>query len=488
MKEPKNLVRFALRAALAAFAVFIVFSFFSGKPGYANHIVLGDAGFSPSAVKIPVGTTVTFENKTNKPFWPASNFHPTHLLLRSFDPRKPVFPGETWEFTFTRSGHWRYHNHLKAQEGGEIIVFDSATGNASACQPPSTEVADKLACWAEEVETSLAREGVVSAFALIRQLYANEQDFRAVCHDVTHLVGEATYRIVRSGGSVGTTEDVVNCGYGFFHGFIEALLFDGRNITDAFVFCRNFQKEAEISAVEPSTIYSCFHGIGHGLFDSTAVNAWGNASAMVEEVLGICERIEEGGYTAEVQKQCATGVFNALANGYKLQNYGLVFDANDPLAICTQQENKIYRNACAIEVSLAYILLHDLDEKSAVSFLRALAPEDAQAGVFAYVADQVTEDIATLDPSTLPARCAVFGPSLRPSCLDGMELALLERSAPGVEYQAGLEFCASSLLSAAEQDTCWRRIVPIFLGMYDRIELDDICNKVPIEYQALCIR
>lgn len=81
-----------------------------------------DDGYEPQDVTIRVGDTVMFKNESNSFHWPASNVHPTHTIYSDFDPREPVAPGDTWSFTFTQSGTWGYHDHLRANLIGKIFV------------------------------------------------------------------------------------------------------------------------------------------------------------------------------------------------------------------------------------------------------------------------------------------------------------------------------------------------------------------------------
>ena len=85
--------------------------------------------YSPNTVTISAGDTVRFVNSGNAPMWTASNIHPTHAnypeksardcLGSSFDQCEV---GTTYEFTFNSAGTHTYHNHVRANQGGTIIV------------------------------------------------------------------------------------------------------------------------------------------------------------------------------------------------------------------------------------------------------------------------------------------------------------------------------------------------------------------------------
>lgn len=94
----------------------------SGGSGGGNVVEIEDDGFHPQTLTIEAGETVEFENKSSDDAWPASNVHPTHLLYRGFDAKKPLLPGDSYSFTFTKPGRWGYHNHLEPDVQGTIVV------------------------------------------------------------------------------------------------------------------------------------------------------------------------------------------------------------------------------------------------------------------------------------------------------------------------------------------------------------------------------
>ncbi|MBI3046336.1 MAG: cupredoxin domain-containing protein [Candidatus Harrisonbacteria bacterium] len=95
-----------------------------------NTVTYTDSGFSPSALTIKKGGTVTFKNESSKTMWTASAIHPTHTLYpatggcisSAFDACKGIQPGDSWPFKFDIAGTWKYHNHLNPGDTGTIIV------------------------------------------------------------------------------------------------------------------------------------------------------------------------------------------------------------------------------------------------------------------------------------------------------------------------------------------------------------------------------
>jgi plastocyanin len=101
-----------------------------------NVVTYTDAGYSPNALTIKKGETVTFKNQSSRAMWPASAVHPTHRVYSgtsldehcpdktgtAFDACKGFKPGENWSFTFNKTGTWKYHDHLNPKDTGTIVV------------------------------------------------------------------------------------------------------------------------------------------------------------------------------------------------------------------------------------------------------------------------------------------------------------------------------------------------------------------------------
>ena len=108
-------------------AMFVTCALVAGCGGDSNGggegVVRMEAdSFSPSTLTVQSGETVTFENESGDDKWPASDVHPTHEEYPGFDAGRAVLDGESYEFTFERAGRWGYHDHLKPELKGTIVV------------------------------------------------------------------------------------------------------------------------------------------------------------------------------------------------------------------------------------------------------------------------------------------------------------------------------------------------------------------------------
>lgn len=79
-------------------------------------------GFQPKKLTVPVGTMVEFVNQSDAKMWVASNVHPGHELLPTFDQFKAVEKGQTYMYTFNKKGAWPYHDHENPALEGIITV------------------------------------------------------------------------------------------------------------------------------------------------------------------------------------------------------------------------------------------------------------------------------------------------------------------------------------------------------------------------------
>jgi plastocyanin len=87
-------------------------------------ITYTDAGFKPLVASVPEGKTVRFVNMSSRSLWVASNDHPTHDGYPGFDQGKSVGRGGIYNFTFTRTGSFMYHNHNHPAHQGVVTVME----------------------------------------------------------------------------------------------------------------------------------------------------------------------------------------------------------------------------------------------------------------------------------------------------------------------------------------------------------------------------
>jgi len=85
-------------------------------------ITYTDSGFVPTTVTINIGDSVVFKNESSRTFRPASDPHPVHTDLSGFDSDTAVAVGQSYTFTFNKSGSWGFHDHLDSGKKGTVVV------------------------------------------------------------------------------------------------------------------------------------------------------------------------------------------------------------------------------------------------------------------------------------------------------------------------------------------------------------------------------
>ncbi len=79
--------------------------------------------YSPANITIKNGDTVRFTNNaSSRKMEPASDDHPSHEEYSEFDAKNGISPSGTYSFTFTKTGSWGYHDHIKPSCTGVITV------------------------------------------------------------------------------------------------------------------------------------------------------------------------------------------------------------------------------------------------------------------------------------------------------------------------------------------------------------------------------
>jgi plastocyanin len=84
-----------------------------------------NTGYEPKELTVPVGTMVQFINESDTVMWVASNEHPGHSDLPTFD-QFGLYPnGSSYTYTFDKVGAWEFHDHLNPEREGVIVVVDT---------------------------------------------------------------------------------------------------------------------------------------------------------------------------------------------------------------------------------------------------------------------------------------------------------------------------------------------------------------------------
>jgi plastocyanin len=464
------------------FLGFFGFKFFQSSSDHV--VVLTETGFTPEKLTIKEGETVRFETNRKEPFWPASNVHPTHTIFPDFDPREPVAPGDSWSFTFTKAGTYKYHDHIASNFEGEIIV-ERADGTRVEVD---CSVEKNQQCWEKLILETLKVEGVKAAFDTIVMLEQTEPNFANDCHGLSHLIGETAYALYVANENFELTPASALCGYGFYHGFMETMLLATGNVEEARNFCILVDEKLRSQASAAAT--ACYHGIGHGTIDGSDPTLWGDPEDMMEPGFKLCESTAENELELYL---CDTGVFNAIELLSADPKYGLQEMRKHPFAMCNEQP--VYRReGCYSNMMPILFQTYNNDFQKIIDYTNEhMIDHDVIA-----IDGNTVNDLTTIgiifefirlhgdEPDHMERGIELCRRQLEEdhlACIAGLSGGYIKYGQPGTEYVKNLEFCALPQLTAEERDVCYSYTLPRMSGRYDGETMTMICDQVPVEYK-----
>lgn len=449
-------------------------------PG-SNTVVLTEHGFSPRELTISAGDTVTFINKRDKYFWPASDFHPTHTAYPEFDAQEALPPGASWSFTFDEPGLHKYHDHLAPFFFGIVRVRNDAGELVDHCR----DRGGNLACWQDQIFIALAEDGIGGAYDAVATLYKEHDAFASSCHFIAHNIGLASYGFYREDPASVMSPKASACASGFYHGFMEAYLGATGDVRSASDTCDTIG--AVLADEAPDARMQCYHGIGHGAMELLVAGS-GVFSDLDEMVSGALEQCEAASPGDEERFRCASGLFNGIANFYINGEYGLSVETSDPLALCARQQHDRYKEACFGNMNSVIFWSADNNFPAAAARAVQTIEEDQLPLALEYLSGLYAfNSLPIFSDEPVVRACHELG-SLSTSCIRGFAHGLLEHGVPHEEYKRAIAFCGSALLTPGEQTACYEESIGELPGWYSEEQATAICNNLPVALQSYCAR
>lgn len=357
------------------------------------------------------------------------------------------------------------------------------TPRATPC-PTAEERSARAHCWTERLEAALRTDGTSGAFGALAALYVSDPDVSQSCHALTHRIGQAAYERFAAGKNFEVTPQVAFCNFGFYHGFMEALLRATNDPAEARTFCDFI--DAKLGALTADAAPQCYHGIGHGTIGSHEPQRWGNEEALIRPSLELCERIAA---TADQLYRCASGVYNGLSDFYLKSEYGLSMDRidpADPLRICRQQP-AAYREACYGNFKGVLARLTKRNFPKIAAIIERIPNEaDAASTIWYFAAFNIEQKLNAADHSPDIAICRRLRPALHRPCIQGLGTGFLWYGTPGTEYREAIAFCRTPLLSLEEREACFRKVLKLLPDAYPASKVQEICSTIELPYRALC--
>jgi hypothetical protein len=336
-------------------------------------------------------------------------------------------------------------------------------------------------CWQQIVESSIKQGDIAGAFDSLTRLYDAAPAMGETCHSLTHEIGRAAYRLFARDVEFDITPQTAYCSYGFYHGFMEELVIAQPDMRVARDFCSYV--DARLSSITPDVTLQCYHGIGHGTVNNHDPRTWGNAQALIDPALLLCEQVAS---TDDELSRCATGVFNGLSIFYSTGEYNLTFDTSDPVAICRAQK-KQYQDPCYISMNMLLLQLANYDLRRAIGYIDAI-PEDsiAQHTVINLASPVGTRNMDAADHMPIVQTCRSLQPRLHLACIQGYAFGFMEQGKPEQEYIKPIAFCQSKYLDIEEQNACFEYIFSYLPQWYGAEKVQKICSMLDGDVQRKC--
>jgi len=486
MNKTKIIASVALIVVLASIWVFWLKGIMLGNQ---KTITLHRTGFYPKRMTVHLSETVTFRTTTGKPFWPASNVHPIHELYPEFDPQKPVAPGTSWQFTFTREGKWRFHDHIYPEFRGTILVL--APGESAPKPLDCTAQADietKRRCWEERLSDALESRGLPAAFVEFSKLYQSDPEFvTSGCHVHAHRIGDEFYQVyaskLRTLEGIELPPETMACGYGFFHGLFEHFFRKHPDVQLARTICDDLDRR--YSASIPLIRINCFHGAGHGLIaDPPDPSLWGNPAQLIKDPLLLCAQISD---VEDETHACMDGIFNIVSSWMGDAKYGMTVDSANPFWLCKTLTG-------AAEESCYYEQIMVMSEMENRNFLaittKYVAPISnrsiAKTVMFSLAASFMQRDVALPTHAHMLLNCRNVPRDLSQSCLEGVLNGFKGHGEPGMEYKKAVAFCGLGSLTPHEQEICYPYLTKVLWDLYPEKKIRTICGEFSSQYRQQC--
>lgn len=326
-------------------------------------IVYTNDGYNPTYLEVPIGSKVTFENKSDLPMWTASDPHPKHTDFSVFDARKDYQKGESYRFQFPKVGTFAFHNHEKSLHRGIIRVIDpdNPLPNIDKTLAYQLEIREKLLSLLKPNDPS-------SIFTVIDTIEADGA-LSNDCHDLSHDLGHKAYEMYGFSGAMTfdnptrlshTSVDDI-CAGGYMHGILEEVFLHQPELKN--------NPEPICSSIPENNRDSCFHGVGHGLM---FVN-----NRDVSASLTTCKSLPE----FDDEHRCYEGVWMEMFWGETDHAGGnsLGWDLKEPLSRCVIAE-ETEKPTCFLYAHLGYLRVHHFDFQGALDLCtkNGLSESDAK--------------------------------------------------------------------------------------------------------------
>lgn len=344
----------------------------------------------------------------------------------------------------------------------------------------SAESSSRIICEEKIIQNILNTQGVGPALDAVAKVSESDSNFINSCHGFAHQIGQSAYKLFKNKANFTISPAITYCNYGFYHGFMEALIQDSDDYQKARDFCDYIDNQLLKDGLNLAG--ECYHGIGHGTVDQHDPKQWTNPALATQQSIQLCQKLA---INESHLVDCASGVFNGIANFYTAGQYGLRINAQDPFWLCSQQEGTV-KKPCYAFMARTLFSLTGSDLSKSIDLAVKTAPPNYLGTVIS--------NLTVLRPNPDTASwqeivniCRSVTQTAIKECLRGYAIGLLQSGQPGKEYQTPINFCKSELLTSEEKQMCFENILTQLKNYYTKDKLEPICQSLDKSYRHLCI-
>ncbi len=358
---------------------------------------------------------------------------------------------------------------------GGFFYFRAHNSLRSSC----ANISNPSECWDNQIKKGLEADGVEGAFKKISEFYNEYPNFSGACHSIMHTIGDKGYQDFKIGKPVLYSPKMNSCSFGFFHGFMEALLAESHELKEATDFCigQSVSDKTWIPRDE------CFHGIGHGITDNHTPDEWKNVHMIIERSTTLCRSIR---YTEKDFSKCLGGVYNAVANAYREGNYGLVIDSADPLKLCKFVKKDNYKQDCYNYMARVLLKIPPFGFESAIHLAGVYSPSEYIINTIGGVSIMISHN--NLPDEEVIDVCKKLQDNFKNVCIRAYAIGLVQVGEAGAEHKKALTFC-TKIPGEPEQKICFKGVISELSKYWywqENKRLDNVCKLVEKKSRHSC--
>jgi hypothetical protein len=343
------------------------------------------------------------------------------------------------------------------------------------------------------IEERMRESGISAAMELFQKAYARSEDFSTTgCHRHAHKVGDMAYyqfyvptrdlSSLELGGETGA------CGYGFFHGLMEHLIQehpDPAFVTEVCDYLNAILRDV-LGDIRPI----CYHGSGHGFMlrhvEDLPVEVWGDVARFVDAPLMQCASLTDA--TKREREECEEGVYNVIVDWMETEQFGFVYDHDQPFRVCDMTPNRDHRRACYYEMAMKLDARSQNSPLRLVDMVSPVVDDELRHMVFRVGIAGMVQPVASTERYwLLVSECAAVPGEYSSDCFENVIHGLFEHGAPAQEYKKPLLVCASEEAKRAGiTERCYRATSYRLSRFYDVETRRGICDEYPADRQELC--